>query len=198
MEQLGLRRGEREEGEWFAGNLQRAFGDDVDLELGERLITFLRAQNELARAIGALADAPVFQDVAGDFLNLALAGNVEREFLGLAVEDVEGDGELIGDFVAGDLDGLMDGSREDDLGLGRRFRPVRAFDDDPQLAIGEVALDGRVLDFGIGVGGESRHAASAVRRNARVRDFISDLVLRGEKLSARRGWLAGRIFKDKV
>ena len=112
------------------------------------------------------------------------------------MKNVEGEGELIGDFVAGDLDGLMDGSGEDDFGAVGGFAG-RAFDDDPQLAVGKVALDGGVFDFGIGVGGENRRSEDGEKERESAR-FHKRFGSEREKAQRRAGLPAGRICRGKV
>ncbi len=169
-EEHGLRRRERERDERGLPRLEVALDEDgdrefrgwrighdgvVDAGLGGDGCGFLRAQEEGASAAGFLADTPVQQRIAGDLLDLALAGDGERDFLGIALEDVDREGEGVGELVTRGLDRLLERGGEKEFVL-RGGAPVElALDGDAHLAIGDPAGDGGVFDFrggGIGVG----------------------------------------------
>ena len=135
-------------GQRILPGLQLTLDDDDDGELGERFVAFFRTQNQRARAVRLLADAPVLKRLAGDLLDLALAGDRQRKLLRRRLaECLNVASRCCVSLSRLALIQCWSEVEKMSLSLSARLSAEHSLDGQSHLAVSDSAADRGVLDF---------------------------------------------------
>ena len=157
----GLGRDEREGRERVRPRLQLPLGENGNGQLGQGFVRLARAQHQAAGAVGLLAHAPVLQRLARHLPNLPVAGQGQGQLLRLALQNVEGGRDGMGQLLPRDPQGVLERGGENEFLLLAGHSLEHGLDDEAGFAIVQAAVDGDVLHLGGGVGGPAARQAQA-------------------------------------